>query len=457
MARRLVVLSVIALLTAANVWGQQRLVNPFEGTLRFNFGNPGARALGMGGAFLGRADDASAAEANPAGLTILTRTEFTVEGRRLGYRTSMTGNGVIDLPASLPQAPITTQRFSESRTSLSFASVVFPLGNFVLAGYYHLPLDYQFHGSRDIVSGAVSGTQLAGELPGDFAIRYRMRTVGVAAAWKMGSLSLGATIRRQTLSPQGSTEFFGVDTDPSHAATFLHRTSAVNGSVTNSGSDSKYSYTFGAKWATAGDRLSVGGVYKQGKRFSFSQCVSDQAGCTGNPTIGSAALDVPKLYGAGLSFRPIEPLTINADAVRVKYSSLLSSFSPFEPCGVVPCTTTDPKALGYSSPDVTELHVGGEWAFPTMSVPFAIRAGWWRDPAHSIEFKPGFVYTNPDPVVQDYGRALLKYAAAKYKPSNTENHYSVGFGYLGKLIEINAAYDHSTNSNTAAISLLKRF
>ena len=36
--------------------------------LQFNFGNPGARSLGMGGAFLGLADDASAAEANPAAL-----------------------------------------------------------------------------------------------------------------------------------------------------------------------------------------------------------------------------------------------------------------------------------------------------------------------------------------------------------------------------------------------------
>ena len=39
--------------------------------LTFNFRNPGARSLGMGGAFLGLADDATAAETNPAGLTIL--------------------------------------------------------------------------------------------------------------------------------------------------------------------------------------------------------------------------------------------------------------------------------------------------------------------------------------------------------------------------------------------------
>src|SRR5215213_399044 len=49
--------------------------------LQFNFGNPGARSLGMGGAFLGRADDASAAEANPAGLTILRKAEFSLEAR----------------------------------------------------------------------------------------------------------------------------------------------------------------------------------------------------------------------------------------------------------------------------------------------------------------------------------------------------------------------------------------
>jgi hypothetical protein len=38
----------------------------------FRFNNPGARANAMGGAFIGLADDATAAYTNPAGLTILT-------------------------------------------------------------------------------------------------------------------------------------------------------------------------------------------------------------------------------------------------------------------------------------------------------------------------------------------------------------------------------------------------
>ena len=43
--------------------------------LNFRFNSPGARANGMGGAFIGVADDATAAYTNPAGLTILTEPE----------------------------------------------------------------------------------------------------------------------------------------------------------------------------------------------------------------------------------------------------------------------------------------------------------------------------------------------------------------------------------------------
>src|SRR6188508_21365 len=61
--------------------------------LQFNFGNPGARSLGMGGAFIGLADDASATEANPAGLTILRKTEFSVELRNYEEQQIFTTSG----------------------------------------------------------------------------------------------------------------------------------------------------------------------------------------------------------------------------------------------------------------------------------------------------------------------------------------------------------------------------
>ena len=48
-----------------------------------NYQNPGARAFALGGAFVGLADDASASELNPAGLSQLRRPELGVEFRRL--------------------------------------------------------------------------------------------------------------------------------------------------------------------------------------------------------------------------------------------------------------------------------------------------------------------------------------------------------------------------------------
>src|SRR5512146_1962466 len=52
-------------------------------TFPFNFATPGARPMAMGGAFIGRATDASAAVTNPAGLTSLTRRQVYFEFKDL--------------------------------------------------------------------------------------------------------------------------------------------------------------------------------------------------------------------------------------------------------------------------------------------------------------------------------------------------------------------------------------
>src|SRR5688500_8544536 len=49
--------------------------------IQFDFINPGARSLSLGGAFIALADDATAATTNPAGLQRLSRPEVSIEGR----------------------------------------------------------------------------------------------------------------------------------------------------------------------------------------------------------------------------------------------------------------------------------------------------------------------------------------------------------------------------------------
>jgi hypothetical protein len=62
----------------------------FEGLTSLSLGS-GARALGMGGAFLARADDATAVSWNPAGLSYLGRPEFSVVGTRNSFERGTQG------------------------------------------------------------------------------------------------------------------------------------------------------------------------------------------------------------------------------------------------------------------------------------------------------------------------------------------------------------------------------
>src|SRR5947207_6079410 len=121
--------------------------------LQFNFGNPGARSLGMGGAFLGLADDASASEANPAGLTILRKPEVSIEARNFLEQQLLTTSG------TFPQVNRTAFSHYSNRVEPTFASFVYPIKNFTIGIYYHEPLKNQGAGSvvphRNQFTGAV--------------------------------------------------------------------------------------------------------------------------------------------------------------------------------------------------------------------------------------------------------------------------------------------------------------
>ena len=102
--------------------------------LQFNFGNPGARSLGMGGAFLGLADDASAAEANPAGLTILRKPEVSLEVRNYQEQQLFTTSG------TYPDIQRTAFSHYSQRVELTFGSFVYPWKKWTFGAYYHEPL-----------------------------------------------------------------------------------------------------------------------------------------------------------------------------------------------------------------------------------------------------------------------------------------------------------------------------
>src|SRR2546428_10004454 len=101
------------------------------GGFQFNFNNPGARALGMGGAFIGVADDATAAVTNPAGLVILQRPELSGEVKFTRFRNNI--KAFSNSPTDAPTATVPDKDFADSSTAPAFFSFVDPTHRLIVA------------------------------------------------------------------------------------------------------------------------------------------------------------------------------------------------------------------------------------------------------------------------------------------------------------------------------------
>jgi hypothetical protein len=446
MSRRLLSTVLLVFLVTLPAFSANLDLTPLHRGLQFNFGNPGSRSLGMGGAFIGRADDASAAEANPAGLIpAISKPEFTIEVRQLDYSQSV--------PFGVQGSSLGSQTVQHRGTTPSFLSLAFPVKkiHMVLAAYYHQTLNYEQHASLSAPTGTVktiSGQQLFfGDAPGDFSLRYRAETLGLSGAWRVGGLSMGLGVRREGVR--------AVATDTAFDVKIVGGAPIKNGTTPISfgridGSDSKFTYAGGLKWANPSESVSLGLVYKSGADYSLTECNPANASehCNAKNGASPSSFEIPPQVGAGISIRPASGLTVNADVVRIQYDRLLRKFTPAAFCALGDCTSS-PSKLGFRIPNATELHLGAEWLLPAS--PFALRAGWWRDPAHGLEYRGRIDNAN---VLTQFAQLL---SAQQYQPESSQNHISVGAGYLAPTFEINAAYDHSSRSKTASVSALKRF
>lgn len=442
------IVAVIALASVVSVplSAQNTDIEALSG-LQFNFGNPGARALGMGGAFLGLADDASAVEANPAGLTILSRTEVSVEARRTSMSQTFGTGGVYPF--------IADQSFTSNATDIAFASGVIPMKPFAFALYVHRPL--QFSNDANLLDEYSTPTFYLG--PAGLASRqecaalpsceehqiypYRTRasveltTFGAAAAWKIGKVSVGAALRNQRFSEKAQTN--RVDLDVAGKPEFVVR-QENGGRMFGRDHDEAWSVAAGVKWQMA-EGLSLGAAWKQGAAFP-APITAARSGSQPQ-LIDIVDFDVPESMGVGVSWAPVSSFTVNVDVIRIAYSDLASNL-----VSVIEYGTESPGQIealqGYAVDDGTELHAGAEYFLPTR-VPVALRGGWWRDPAHSITWR-GPIQTRHE-------------AAAKilFPERDADDHFTLGVGVSWPKFQIDAAWDHGQRLQTGSVSFVARF
>ena len=145
--RSLAAFLLAAILVTASAAGQDGLDLPGPETIEFSLSNPGARSMGFGGAFVARADDATAAFANPAGLVQLVEPELSIEGRQWSYNTPYTEGGRISgQPSGRGLDTVAGLRIAESSrdlTGLSYLSFVYPWKRWSFAFYRHQVANFE--------------------------------------------------------------------------------------------------------------------------------------------------------------------------------------------------------------------------------------------------------------------------------------------------------------------------
>jgi long-subunit fatty acid transport protein len=433
--------------------------------LQFNFGNPGARSLGMGGAFLGLADDASAAEANPAGLTILRKPEISVEGRNFQEQQVFSTSG------TYPDISRTAFSHYSQRIDPTFASFVYPIKNFTIGVYFHEPLRNEGSGQvvpiRNDLTGAIKTDVPAFYLPTDgvsnpvtrqqcidlnrqnptriacsgytikpfiSAVDIHEKTFGLAAAWKIGKLSVGGTVRYHRFAETAFTfrvdDAFDFDSISVQATSDIRKNNETAKDVTDT------TFAGGFKFEV-NDKFSFGGVFKQGAQYKTPTFAANADTNFEFAKVGDTTFHVPDIYGVGFSLRPIPALTINADAVRVKYSNLVDNFISIN-------QSVRDVGNPFFADDVTEIHLGAEYFFSTK-IPFAIRGGAWRDPKHSLEYRGPLTEANR------VASAIL------FPKGQDQTHVSIGAGLAWPRFQIDFGYDRSKLFRVGSLSAVVRF
>jgi len=430
-----------------------------------NFQNPGARSFGLGGAFIGLADDASAAELNPAGLSQLHRPEITVEYRRLEGAIPVQYTGAIAVSPfecvgfeATGEPCDNTGSFDED--SLSFVSLVVPgSANLTYALYRH-ELDRE---RFTVVRPAFSFPEF--QVPGSFqSLDRRLVRTGLAFAYAIHpALSVGVTVNLNSM-----TQTFGV---AEYATPFFVRGEPGGEPVLLFGlqesriDSQKIGGTAGILWRPVRP-VSVGLSYSTGVRFeehgiretcaNFSsdfvpQCFLEEGVPAPFNAYHRTELDtnfaLPARSGASVAVRPSGWLTLVADGDLVGYSANDIEIERFHP------ETGNPIGADHlTSDDVWELHAGAEVALPfARSGLFALRAGYWRDPDHSFRYDrcrvlPGET-CEPD----------LFFTATNPRRGDLD-HYTGGIGIAWAWGQIDVGYDwiEQDRIGTVAASLVIR-
>jgi len=394
---------------------------------QFSFVNPGARSGAMGGAFVGLADDATAAEANPAGLTILTKPEVSFE-----YRHSKNDAGRLNSFNTVEETgaglTVLSDNTLEDLDQPSYLAVVYPFKKSTFA-FSRQEFSETKGGIDDVFLLDIGNQQI---LLGTTAKQdQKIVNYNFSFGTKLGDhFSVGATLRASHLDWTANVQ----------NVTFFQNQAFLIFQTSLDDSDNAFAWNAGALYN--GNHFSVGAVYKRNPRFEVQEVESGPV--SQKPGEFTNVLKVPDTFGAGVAVKPNDSITIVADAVRVRYSDLVTDIQVGRNLLTATFNSND---ITYKIDDAWDFHTGSEFIVFVGKVPVALRIGYYHQSSSSL-----LVDSAPGLGASDQTLRSL------FTKREDENHFTMGNGFVfGPHFQIDWALDLANITDSFVLSSVVRF
>jgi hypothetical protein len=333
----------------------------FEGLTSLALGS-GARAFGMGGAFLARADDATAASWNPAGLSYLRRPELSLVGARNAFERGPAD----DFPDD--QFEGWTPDFMAAAYPIEFGGV----SGAVQVSYQRV---FSFQGDRLMLEEVPARVFTSGTADG-----YDVLAVGTGLRVFRG-LRVGGTLNRWLRGY--SQDRFRSGTERARGATEQEIDYRLSG----------WNVNLGLIWSPH-ENLNLGVVAKtpftgdfdleRVRTDYFTFAVDPDQTTSNGPVERPVTIEFPGAIGFGVSWRPKSAMTVSADYTRTFWSNgrihdffILPAQEPGkeDPPPTVYADLPYPTLDDARQFDTTQLRLGVEYVVLGTRVKVPLRAG----------------------------------------------------------------------------------
>ncbi|MFQ5771377.1 MAG: OmpP1/FadL family transporter [bacterium] len=395
----------------------------------FNFNNPGARAAG---AFISIADDATAAEANPAGLTTLIRPEISFELKGIQFTKNVNN---FSHSGTATNFTLIGRDFKNSVVSPSFASFVYPMKKVTFAAFRHELVNFEstFYTKGSFIPPLQDGSFF---FPANSEINLDIVNWGAALGLQLHEkFSVGAS---------GGISQIDVNSTLTRYALEVFDAGSVNNTAIIDDNDNNVFFNVGFIFKPL-PNLSIGGIFKKRPKFDLQHTFRFTRFPSDSVATKEIHFNVPSSIGVGLSYRPTDVITLSFDAVRINYSSLTDDF-------VFTISEDFLNKDDFEVDNGMEYHFGAEYITFLQSIAVVFRGGIFIEPDNRIHWVGNIFDSN------DNDRIFTRQvSAALFQKGDDDVHYTFGLGLvLMQNFQVDLAGNLSDGSDEFIASLVLR-